>query len=67
MSLTTMSVSTTFWVYSMKMYRVMSQTKSGYPDSHGYYLSKNEANQIVNELASYYVNRNTKFWIREVN
>ena len=45
----------------------MSQTKSGYPDSHGYYPNKQLAQDVINELALCYANRNTKFWIREVN
>ena len=51
----------------MTMYRVMSQTKSGYPDSHGYYLSKDIAEQCMSELSSMFKHRHTKFFIREVN
>ena len=51
----------------MIMYRVRSQTKSGYPDSHGYYVSRNEAEDAVNELSNVYANRNTKFWIVTVS
>jgi hypothetical protein len=51
----------------MKMYRVKSQTKSGYPDSHGYYQTKTEAQEIIDELSNHYSNRNTKYWIVEVN
>ena len=48
------------------MYRVLSQTSNGYPSSHGYYVTRNEAEQIIAELSEYYVNRNTKYFIREV-
>ena len=48
------------------MYRIKSQTKSGYPDSHGYYQSRNNAELVINELRNVYANRNTKFWIIEV-
>ena len=51
----------------MTMYRVMSQTKSGYPDSHGYYYNKDIAEQFMSELSSMYKHRDTKFFIREVN
>ena len=51
----------------MITYRVMSQTKSGYRNSHGYYLREDEAKQVIDELKEYYGNRNTKYWIREVN
>lgn len=51
----------------MKMYRVKSQTQDGYPDSHGYYQTKTDAQEVINELSNYYSNRNTKYWILEVN
>ena len=49
-----------------KMYRIRSQSKSGYPDSHGYYKTREEAIQVTDELRNHFINRNTKFWIVEV-
>lgn len=52
----------------MRMYRVKSQTKDGYPDSHGYYETREEAVDVANCLKNnFYSNRNTKYWIVEVN
>lgn len=51
----------------MIMFRIKSQTKEGYPDSHGYYHSRNNAELVVNALREVYANRNTKFWIIEVH
>ncbi len=50
----------------MILYRVLSQTKDGYPSSHGYYETKEEARACMTELADNYSNRNTKYWIRAV-
>ena len=47
----------------MIMYRVQSQTKDGYPSSHGYYETKEEARVCITELADDYSNRKTKYWI----
>ena len=49
------------------MYRIKSQSRDGYPDSHGYYNTREDAMLIVNELRNNFSNRNTKFWIVEVN
>jgi hypothetical protein len=51
----------------MKMYRIKSQSRDGYPNSHGYYETREEAIDVANELRNNYSNRNTKFWIVEVN
>jgi hypothetical protein len=50
-----------------KMYRIKSQSRDGYPDSHGYYGTREEAMDVANELRSHYCNRNIKYWIIEVN
>jgi|DEB0MinimDraft_10_1074344.scaffolds.fasta_scaffold490073_2 hypothetical protein len=50
-----------------KMYRIRSQSRDGYPDSHGYYETREEAMDVANELRSHYCNRNIKYWIIEVN
>ena len=47
----------------MTFYRVMSQTMDGYPDSHGYYETKEEARQVVSELKDWYCNRFTRYWV----
>ena len=52
---------------TMKMYRIKSQSRDGYPNSHGYYETREEAIDVANELRNNYSNRNTKFWIVEVN
>jgi hypothetical protein len=50
----------------MIMYRIRSQSRDGYPDSHGYYVTREEASKVADELRKHYSNRNTKFWIIEV-
>ena len=48
------------------MFRVLSQTKDGYPSSHGYYATVDEAEQAIAELSFNYSNRNTKYWVRTI-
>ncbi len=51
----------------MTMYRVRSQTKDGYPDSHGYYETREAAEECIADCGASSCNRETKYWIVTVN